>query len=152
MSMTCKQEDSSSSILAKPYLSLSMPCGLMPRTWASPRPSCPMVQLIICSAMRKVLLAYASLCLHSGGVSRPELQWEGSPTDCFGIGGLGLDVEMSGPLRTQTSSPCSSQCPGPAVRPSTPLIVWTEILLTNTNSDITASQHGDKTLKANPVL
>lgn len=49
------------STLAEPPLSLPVPCGPMPRTWASPRPSCPMVQLIICSATRKLMLSYASL-------------------------------------------------------------------------------------------
>lgn len=55
---------------------------------------------------------------------------------------------MSGPLRTWAGtpfapSPCSSKCPGPAVGPLTPLTVWTETLLTNTNTDMTASQQGD---------
>lgn len=49
------------STLAEAPLSLPVPCGPMPRTWASPRPSCPMVQLIICSATRKLMLPYASL-------------------------------------------------------------------------------------------
>lgn len=56
---------------------------------------------------------------------------------------------MSGPLRTQASSPFApslwfSKCPGPAVGPLTPLTVWTETPLTNTNTDITASQWEDK--------
>lgn len=147
--MKRKHEERSASTLAKPPLSLPVPCGLMPRTWASPRPSCPMVQLIICSATRKLMLAYASLCLHNCRVSRPEPQREGGLTDWLGIGGLGLDLKMSGPLRTWASTPsapslCFSQCPGPAVGPLTPLTVWTETLLTNTNTDITASQQGDK--------
>ncbi len=128
----------------------------MPRTWASPRPSCPMVQLIICSATRKLMLAYASLCLHNCRVSRPEPQREGGLTDWLGIGGLGLDLKMSGPLRTWVSTPsapslCFSQCPGPAVGPLTPLTVWTETLLTNTNTDITASQQGDKNSEGQSV-
>lgn len=57
-------------------LSLPVPCGLMPRTRPSPRPSCPMVQLIICSATRKLMLPYASLCLQICGVLRPhKLAW-----------------------------------------------------------------------------
>lgn len=122
----------------------------MPRSEASPRPSCPMVQLIICSATRKLMLAYASLCLHNCRVSRPEPQWKGGLTDWLGIRGLGLDLKMSGPLRTwggtlsAPPSQCFSQYPGLAVGSLTPLTVWTETLLTNTNTDITASQQGDK--------
>lgn len=101
----CKQEERSASTLAKPALSLLVPCGLMPRTQASPRPSCPMVQLIICSATRKLMLAYASLCLHNCRVSRPEPQWEGGLTDWLGIRGLGLDLKMNGPLRTWAGTP-----------------------------------------------
>lgn len=79
----------SASRLAEPPLSLLMPYGLMPRTWASPRPSCPMVQLIICSATRKLMLAYASSCSVTTGCQGHNCS--GCLTDWFGIRGLGLD-------------------------------------------------------------
>ncbi|TNN59984.1 hypothetical protein EYF80_029826 [Liparis tanakae] len=60
-------------------------------------------------------------------VSRPEPRREEGPTDWLGIGGLGWDLEMSGPFRTGAGL-------------LTPLAVWTETLLTDTNADITASQ------------
>lgn len=94
----------------------------MPRTWASPRPSCPMVQLIICSATRKLMLAYASLCLRNCRVSRPEPQREGGLTDCLGIGGLGLDLKMSGPLRTWVNAVAPP--PPPCVSPSVQVLLW----------------------------
>lgn len=147
--MKCKQEEKSVSTLAKLPLSLPVPCGLMPRPRTSPRPSCPMVQLIICSSTRKRTLAYASLCLQNGRVSRPEPQHEGDLTDWLGIGCLGLDLKTNVPLRTWAGtlyapSLCFSKCPGPAVGLLTPLTVWTETMLTNTNTDITASQQEDK--------
>lgn len=101
---TCKQNAKSSvSRLAEPPLSLLMPYGLMPRTWASPRPSCPMVQLIICSATRKLMLAYASSCSVTTGCQGHNCS--GCLTDWFGIRGLGLDQKTSGPLRTWASTP-----------------------------------------------
>lgn len=103
--MRCKQEERSASSLAELLLSLSVPCGLMPRTQASPRPSCPMVQLIICSAMRKLMLPYASLCLHICRVSRPEPQHEGALTDWLGIRGLGSDLKMSSPSEPELVPP-----------------------------------------------
>lgn len=115
-----KHEERSASTLAERPLSLPVPCGLMPRTWSSPRPSCPMVQLIICSATRKLMLAYASLCLHNCRVSRPEPQREGGLTDWLGIRGLGLDLKMSGPLRNWASTPF---CPPPSVSPSVQVLL-----------------------------
>lgn len=76
---------------AEPPLSLPVPYGHMPRTWASPRPSCPMVQLIICSATRKLMLAYASLCFITAGCQGQNCSKSGCVTDWFGIRGLGLD-------------------------------------------------------------
>lgn len=74
--LKCKQESKRTDLLPswQNLLSLSVPCGLLPRTQTSPRPSYPMVQLIICSAVRKLMLSYASLCLHNWKVSRLELQ------------------------------------------------------------------------------
>ncbi|KAK5911084.1 hypothetical protein CgunFtcFv8_005292 [Champsocephalus gunnari] len=56
----------------------------MPRTWASPRPSCPMVQLIICSATRKLMPVYASVSAGCRGQNRSEggddrLAWHRRP-------------------------------------------------------------------------
>lgn len=131
----------SASTPAEPLLSLPMPCGLMPRTGASPRPSCPMVQLIICSATRKLMLAYASLCSITAGCQGQNCSEGACLTDWLGTRGLGLDQKMSGPLRTSLRF---SSCPVPAVGPLTPLTVWTETPLTNTNTDMTASQQGHR--------
>lgn len=86
-----KQEESCASTLADSPLSLLVSCGSMPRTWASPRPSCPMVQLIICSATRKLMLAYASLCSITAGCQGQNGSERGCLTDWLGIKGLGLD-------------------------------------------------------------
>lgn len=118
----------------------------MPRTWASPRPSCPMAQLIICSATRKLMLAYASSCSVTTGCQGHNCS--GCLTDWFGIRGLGLNSKMSGPLRPRAATPfCPPpmfKCPGPAVGPWTLLTVWTGPAQTSTNTDMTVSQWGDK--------
>lgn len=118
--MKRKQEERSASTLAEPHMSLPVPCVLMPRTWASPRPSCPMVQLIICSATRNLMLAYASLCFHNCRASKPELLLGGGGLrqTGFGIRDLGLDLKMSGPLRTRTPP-----LP-PWVSPSIQVLLW----------------------------
>lgn len=139
MSATCKQEEGSASTLAEPPLSLPVPCGLMPRLRTCPRPSCPMVQLIICSSARKRTLADASLCLRDGGASRPEpqragpdrLAWHRAPWLRFEDDRSPRNVSWY----PSTPSPCFSKCPGPAVGL---LAAWTETPQTHTNTDITA--------------
>lgn len=145
----CKQEKRPASTLAKPPLSLLVPCGLVPRTWASPGPSCPMVQLIICSATRKLMLAYASLCLKNCRLLRPEpgREW-GADRPAWHQRALAwiwrwADPSEPEPVPPPNPSLCFSRCPGPAVGPLTRGLCGQRACWRTQNIDITASQQGN---------